>query len=194
MFRRTQSELQLLKHDCSVGKLIRFLILLVCPRLDVNVVILRETSLATIERIGSQGRSNVHPFAPDIVRRKDHLAGCGVLGHVLGRIGRSFRTRPRNNCAQCHHRKDDYGRCRYSDYFRHNHFLSISISENPCSHPAFQVRRIPIASSGPTSERHRTGGASWSLESVSFHKKTIKPTRCTQNKPGYWRLVGGAEL
>src|SRR5215470_15146765 len=55
MFRGTQSELQLLKHDCSVGELIRFLILLVCQRLDVNVVILRETGLAPLSPLGVSG-------------------------------------------------------------------------------------------------------------------------------------------
>src|SRR5260370_14424847 len=44
----TQSELQLLKHDCSVWELIRFLVYLVCPRLDLDVVIFLVTFLGSI--------------------------------------------------------------------------------------------------------------------------------------------------
>src|SRR5260370_22987831 len=45
----TQSELQLLKHDCAVGGLIRFLGYLVCPRVDVDLVIFRGTRLPPIQ-------------------------------------------------------------------------------------------------------------------------------------------------
>src|SRR4029077_12412672 len=68
-----QRELQLLEKDCSFGELIRLLVYLVGPWLDVNVVILRETGLATIERVRSEWRPDVHPFVE--ILRQDEIAG-----------------------------------------------------------------------------------------------------------------------
>src|SRR5260370_31111560 len=58
----TQSELQLLKHDCAVGELIRFLVYLVCPRLGGDVVVFRETCLSAIERLADQRLTAIQPF------------------------------------------------------------------------------------------------------------------------------------
>jgi len=60
----------------------RLLEYLVGAGLDVDVVILREAGLAAIERIGSERRSDVYPFAE--ILRQDEIAGGGVLGQLTG--------------------------------------------------------------------------------------------------------------
>jgi hypothetical protein len=79
-----QRELQLLEHDCPFGKCIRLLVYLVGAWLDVDVVILREPGVAVIKRVGSEWRSDVHPFVE--ILRQNQIAGGGVLGQI---------TRPR---------------------------------------------------------------------------------------------------
>src|SRR2546423_6160509 len=57
-----QRELQLLEHDCPFGEFIRLLVYLIGGWLDVDVVILRETGVAVVQRVVSEWRSYVHPF------------------------------------------------------------------------------------------------------------------------------------
>src|SRR5262245_64776585 len=51
-----QRELQLLEQDCPFGKCISLLVYLVRARFDVDVVILWETGLTAIKRVGRERR------------------------------------------------------------------------------------------------------------------------------------------
>src|SRR5262245_10475015 len=84
-----QRELQLLEQDCPFGELIGLLEYLVGARLDVDVVILREPGLAAIERVGSERRSDVHPFVE--ILRQNQIARRGVLGQIA-RLGLRLRA------------------------------------------------------------------------------------------------------
>src|SRR5262249_34454355 len=75
-----QRELQFLEQNRPFGEYIRLLVYLVRARLDVNVMKLRETGFAAIESVGSQGRSDIHPFVK--VLRQDETARGGVLREI----------------------------------------------------------------------------------------------------------------
>src|SRR5215831_13272544 len=105
-----QRELQFFEHDCPFGEFVRLLVDLVGARLDVDVVIFRESgarlrwvrffgaSLATIKRNWSKRRSDVHPFAP--VLRQEQIPGSGVLGQITRP---RLRLRPAPGKRLCQH-------------------------------------------------------------------------------------------
>ena len=70
--------MQFLEKDRPFGEFVGLLVNLVGARLDVDVVILRETRHPAIKRIGSERRSQVDPFVK--ILRQDQIAGGGVLG------------------------------------------------------------------------------------------------------------------